>query len=91
MSALEKRKQHGGPITPKDIEMLNFLTEDQIKSEVAYLKLTCGSSIRYKRKVGNKFVNFTVEELRSQIRDVIKPPSNLSKDVNEAIKGALLS
>lgn len=91
MTALEKCKLHGGPITLVDIQNLDNLTEIQVKSEVAYLKLTSGRNIRYKRKVGNKFVNFTVDELRSQIRDVIKPASNLCSDVNAAIKGALLS
>ena len=91
MAALENCKLHGGPITLVDIQNLDNLTEIQVKSEVAYLKLTSGPNIRYKRKVRNKFVNFTVDELRSQIRDVIKPASNLCPDFNAAIKGALLS
>ena len=50
MIALEKCKQHGGPITLIDIEKLNKLTEEQVKSEVAY-QLTTGPGIRYKRNV----------------------------------------
>ena len=62
-----------------------------MKSEVAYLKLTTDPGIRYKRKVSGKSLNFTVDELRSQIRDVIKPASNVSADINELLKGTLLS
>ena len=89
MKALEKCKSHGGPITPSDIENLDSLTEDQVKCEVAYLKLTSGSSLRYRRKVGNKFVTFTIKELRSQTRNVIKPTSDLNTDINHALQRAL--
>ena len=90
MKTLENCKMHGGPVTAIDIDLLDSLNEDQVKSEVAYLKLTYGASIRYKRKVGKKFVNFTVDELRSQIRDVIKPVTSSTIDINEAIKSAIL-
>ena len=80
IKALEKCKLHGDPVTPSDIDLLNSLNEDQVQDEIAYLKLTSGEYIRYKRKVGSKIVYFTVDELRSQIQDVIKPVSNLNKD-----------
>ena len=72
MKALQKCKLHGGPLTAADIDILDTLSEDQVKHEVAYLKLTYGPGIRYKRKVGNKMVDYTVTELRPQIRDVIR-------------------
>ena len=66
------------------------MTEAQVKCEVAYLKLTYGPGIRYKRKVGKKFVNFSVDELRSQIRDVLSPNMDLTTDLGTAIKNVLL-
>ena len=62
IKAVEKCKLHGGPITTSDIDLFNSLNEDHVKDEVGYLKLTSGKNIRYKRKVGSKFVDFTVDQ-----------------------------
>ena len=90
MTTLTNCKSHGGPLTVDDIELLDTMTDDQVKYEAAYLKQTYGQGIRYKRKVGNKFVYFTTDELRSQIRDLIKPDCNVTNDISQMVKVALL-
>ena len=70
---LEECKKHGGPLTVSDINKLDNLSDKQVETEAAYLKKTIAPNIRFKRKVDKKFVKFSTEELKQQIRDVIKP------------------
>ena len=51
VDAINKCKEHGGPTAcPK---RLKELTTDQLKNEIAFLKMTNGQHIRYKHEVGN--------------------------------------
>ena len=91
MNALEKCKRHGGPVTIAGIDRLENMTDEQVKNEATFLKLTTGPNIRYRRKVGEKLVNYSTEELRLQIREVIKPDFSRSENVDMIIKKALCS
>ena len=53
----------------KENSLLDSLTDEQIESEVAYVKLTIEKGIRYKQKVNNNMANFTSDELKRHIRD----------------------
>ena len=64
MQILEECKMHGGPLTVADIEKIDTLSDEQVVAEASYLKKTMAPNIRFKRKVDNKFVKFTTEELR---------------------------
>ena len=50
--------------------------------EAKYLKKTIAPNIRFKRKIEKKFVNFTIEEIKSQIRDIIKHQTHDTSDLD---------
>ena len=63
--ALEDCKLHGGPVAKYSLSTLSNLTHDE--KEVAFLNRSTCPSIRFKRKVGNKFVKFSDMELVAQM------------------------
>ena len=63
---LEQVKLHGGPISMNDLNKLDQLSEKELLSEVRYLRQTLAPNIREKRKAGNKFVKFSIEELKTK-------------------------
>jgi len=84
VDAINKCKEHGGPTAcPK---RLKELTTDQLKNEIALLKITNGQHIRYKHKVGNKFVFFKHDELLAQVLEVVAPEAK-EKDLSQLLKG----
>lgn len=93
INLLEKCKEHGGPITPNSIQMMTKLTENQLLSEIAYLRVTIAPDIRQKRRVKNDHGQFTYEkfsipELQQSIKTVIKPEGNVSKNIDSLLKDA---
>ena len=52
-------------------------------TEASYLKETIAPNLRFKRKEGNKFVKFTIDEINQQIRDFIQPESAAAINLNE--------
>ena len=91
MNRLDECKLYGGPLTHTDIERIDDLTDKQVLAEAKYLKKTTGPNIRLRRKEGNKFINYTTEELKSQIRNVIKPECAIEDDIDidELLKTAV--
>lgn len=63
LEVFETVKEHGGPVTEKTIYMLNNLSDEEILKEVRFLRVTVAPNIREKRKVDNKFVKFSRQEL----------------------------
>jgi hypothetical protein len=53
--ALEKCKDHGGPVTEKDIEKIEKLNEKELKQEISYLRLTVAPNIRQRSKEEGNF------------------------------------
>lgn len=86
--ALEDCKLHGGPVTRDSLSTLSDLTHDEIIKEVTFLKRSTCPSIRFKRKVGNKFVKFSDMELVAQIKDAISPECKVV-DVNALLDAVL--
>ena len=74
--ALEDCKLHGGPVTRDSLSTLSDLTHDEIIKEVTFLKRSTCPSIRFKRKVGNKFAKFSDMELVTHIKNAISPECN---------------
>lgn len=89
MENLEACKAHGGPITKNDLHKLDSLTYEELSLEVGYLKKTIAPKLRFRRKVDNKFVKYSAEQLRQQLRDVIKPTNESSPDINALLQTAL--
>ena len=84
---LEKCKKHGGPLTINDIKKLDTLNYAKTVLEASYLKKTTAPNIRLKRKVDNKFIKFTEEELKQQIRDAIKPQCDVTRNIEQLLLG----
>ena len=89
MKILEKCKAHGGPLTLSDINVLDTLSDEEVILEAKYLKKTAAPNLRLKRKQGNKFVNFTTDEIRQQIRDFIQPESAVEEDLDQLLKNVM--
>ena len=87
LKLLEDCKKHGGPVRLNNISKLDELSEKELVLEVSYLRTTIAPNIRQKRKdkESGKFINFTKSELISQIRNVIHPTNDLSKDLNSLL------
>ena len=92
MKLLEELKQHGGPITPNELDKLENLPYQEILNEVRYLRQTIAPNIREKRKVDKKFVKYSRQELIDQIKGVLKPENEDFEDIDtlllKALKGA---
>ena len=89
LKLLDDVKQHGGPLTPTDVDKLKGLTDAQVLMEIKYLRQTVAPNIREKRKVGNKFVKFTREELEGQILNVLKPENMFVDDIDQLLLSAM--
>ena len=77
---LEQCQKHNGPITPLNIDkLLDTLSEEEIHTEVKYLKATVASDLKLKRRVTNSitkkytYENYPIAQLRLSIRNVVKP------------------
>jgi len=93
---LEECKKHGGPVTPISLDSLERLNESQLLKEIGYLRSTVAPDIRQKRRVkctdGTKtftFEKFSVDELKTSIRNAVKPEDNVSVDVDILLKKVL--
>ena len=81
-------KQHGGPLTDNSLELVESLSEKQLISEIVFLRLTVAPNIRQQRRVKNSNIGkfrvekFTAEELRTSIRNAIKPEDEVDKYVD---------
>ena len=90
MENLERCKAYGGPLTASDIGRLEELTDEQVMAEAGYLKKTISPNLRFKIKVGNKFIKFSFNEIKQQIRDTILPDSAVKSDIDTLLKGVLV-
>ena len=90
LKLLDVVKLHGGPVTEEDLDKINLLTDKQLLAEIAYLRVTIAPDIRQKRKLASgKFETFKHDELKSQIRNAIKPEKSMSADVDSLIMQVL--
>ena len=85
LKQLELVKMHGGPVTPNEVEKLDTLTGEEILREVRYLRQTVAPNIREKRKVGNKFIKFSRDELVGQVLNVLKPENESVEDIEQLL------
>ena len=88
---LDLCKKHGGPLTSSDEHRLDILRDDEVLAEAKYYKEVHNSAVRFKRKIDEKFVKFTISELRQQLRDVILLSGEPIVDNDELLKSALKS
>ena len=98
LKLLDKCKEQNGPVTMNTTELLDVLSDDQLVTEVRYLRVTIAPNIREKIKVDKKFRKLSNSELRNEILKVIRPEANVdsldklfldifSQDIPEALSG----
>ena len=99
LKLLEECKKHGGPITSsdKDVRRLQALSKKELLNEIRYLRMTIAPNIKEKRRVQSgdkyKFECFTEEELRKQIKEVIRPESSADQSkekLDEMLQSVLM-
>ena len=91
---LEECKKHGGPITPNTLNTLNGLVETQLLHEIAYLRATIAPNIRQMRRVNDtagkfRMEKFGLEELRTSIRNAVKPEEDRTADIDALLMQTL--
>ena len=85
-------KEHGGPLTDNNLELVESLSEKQLISEIVFLRLAVAPKIRRQRRVKDtntgKFVveKYTAEKLGASIINAIKPED----EVDNTVDGLLL-
>lgn len=94
LKILTQCKKHGGPISADDLNLLDKLDEKSLLLEISYLRLTITPDIRQRRKVklpnGKfKFLKYSVYELKTAIRNAVKPENNLQDNVDTLLKSVL--
>lgn len=93
LKKLDECKAHGGPVTPSCMDILEGLTNEQLLAEVGYLRLTTAPGIRQMRRVKDdgklKMVKFSESELRTSIRNALKPEEDLQEDIVALLNDAL--
>ena len=89
----EKCKLHNGPITVNSIEEVEQLSEKELLTEIKYLRATIAPDIHQMRRITvdgkYKMEKFTVQELRQSIKNVVKPESDVTLDVEKILKEVL--
>ncbi len=77
---MEKCKEDYGPITPNSIQMMTKPTENQLLSEIAYLRVTIAPDIKQKRRVKNDNGQFTFEKFSNpKIQQSIKNSNQIGR------------
>ena len=91
---LTKCKKHDGSIFVADSNLLDKLDEKSLLVEICYLRATIAPNIRQQRRVklpdGKfKFLKYLTSELKTSIRNVIKPENDQQDDVDALLKSVL--
>lgn len=93
MKKLDVCKEHGGPVTPSCIELIDRLDNEQLLAEVGYLRLTTAPDIRQMRRVkvdGQlRMLKFSETELRTSIRNSLKPQEDVHSNIEILLNNAL--
>ena len=92
-SLLDQCKDHGGPVTPDSIELLEKLTQEQLLTETRYLRSTIAPAIKERRVVidslgKKKMPVLSVESLRENIKAAIKIEVKVVNDIDFLISKA---
>ena len=92
LKLLQLCKDHGGPLTSsqEDMQMMETLNEKQLLLEVGYIRCSLDPSIKQRRKVGGKFVKFSIKELQGQIKNCLLPVDTEDNDLESLLLDALI-
>ena len=77
LKLLAECRLHGGPVSVDNLDLLDSLNENQVITEVSYLKATIASEIKLRErvKVGDKYKmnKLPIEQLKISIQNVLQP------------------
>ena len=101
MDILTKCKKRGGPISVGDLNLSDRLYEKSLLLEISYLRATIAPNIRLRATIAPnirlrrrvklpdgkfKFLKYSITELKTSIRNAIKPENDLQDDVGTLLK-----
>ena len=79
---LELCLKHDGPLAISTLHKLDSLSDEQVMAEAKYLKKTIAPNLRFKRLEGGHFINFTIDQIKQQVRDSIQPQDPAEHDLS---------
>ena len=89
-------QKHEGPVTARNLEILEKLGEKELIAEVSYLKSTTAKEIKLRKRVKNpdipgkfKMEKLPVDHLKTSIRNVLKPAAEGAEAVEDLLKKVL--
>ena len=93
LRTLDSCKEHGGPVTSSTLDKLDDLQYQELLSEVSYLRLTIAPEIKQQRRVKDangryKMEKFGADELKTRIKNALKPENELNEDLNLMLMSA---
>ena len=97
LNLLAKCREHGGPLSKDNFELLDSLTYEQIVTETSYIKATLADELRLKRRVKDeasgkfKFVNLPIETLKTGLQSVLCPAKSSSHSVDDLLSQIFLT
>ena len=89
-SLLEECKQHGGPVTPDSLDLLDGLSQNQLLLETRYLRSTIAPAIKERRVVidaegKRKMPLLSIESMKENIKAAVKFENKDVDDINYLI------
>ena len=97
LKLLAKCREHGGPLSTDNHDLLNSLTCEQIVTETSYLKATIAHDLKLKRRVkdsvNNKYMfqKLSMKDLKTGINSVLYPSNQLIVPLDALFKSLLNS
>ena len=87
LKLIEQCKNHDGPVTASNLELLPILNTKQLLAEIRLLRCTVAPDVKERRKVTSDdgtvhYTTFPDYKLRESIRSILKPEvqSNITLD-----------
>ena len=97
LKLLDQCQEHGGPITENKVNLLDRLSEKQVKSEVMYLKKSLNVDIKLRTRgprdpvTGKfKFIPQTKDQMIKSIKSVVMPGKKPDEDIEALLNNTLL-
>ena len=97
LNLLAKCREHGGPLSTDNHDLLNSLTYEQIVTETSYLKATIAHDLKLKRRVKDsvnnkyRFQKLSMKDLKTGINSVLYPSNQVLEPLDALLESLLSS
>lgn len=91
LGLLAQCRQHGGPLSTDNSDLLHTLSDEEVILEVKYLKATIASDLKLKKRVKDavtdryKFIQIPVSDLKTGINSVLYPTNQHTDSVENLL------